>query len=100
MLCGHKSCSEYVNEAIDVLSRPAEWTEIVTLRGEDWEVTFFFLVQEAFRDARSCLRGQDVTIEDPYGTLPLNIIPSLRWLIPLALDENVTKPLGLSGIQV
>lgn len=99
-LSGHKSCSEYIHEAIDVLTRPEDWTEIVTLRGEDWEVAFFFLVMEAFREAKAQLQGQDVSLEDPYGTLPINVIPSLRWLIPLALDENVVKPLGLSGINI
>jgi hypothetical protein len=99
-LCGHKSCSEYIHESLGVLTRPEDWTEIVTLRGEDWEVTFFFLVLEAFRNAKSLRQEQDVSVEDPLGTLPLNIIPSLRWLIPLALDENVVKPLGLSGINL
>jgi len=100
VMCEKKSCSEYVFEAINVLTRPEDWTEIVTLRGEDWEVGFFFLVANEFRDSHSTDTSYNISFEKAYGGLPSNVIPSLRWLVPLALDENVVKPLGLSGIHL
>jgi len=92
------SAAEYVAEETGVFSRPQEWTEIVTLRGDDWEIAFYYLCHPDFAGARTHTHHA-VSIE-PAFDLPLNILPALRWLIPLALDSGVVKPLGLAGIQL
>lgn len=99
-LAGEKSCSEYIHNALEVLTTPEEWIEIVTLRGDDWEVSFYYFISEVFRGATAQRSHEDVSFEDAYDGLPLNTIPALRWLVPLALDDNVVKPLGLSGIKL
>lgn len=95
---GEKSCSEYVAEETGILTKANVWTEIVTLRGEDWEINYYYAVVAGFANARS-MTDSAVSLEQPL-VLPYNIMPSLRWLIPLALDDGVVKPLGMSGIQL
>lgn len=97
-MAAQQSVAEYVAEETGILTKPVDWTEIVTLRGEDWEIAFFFTIQEAFREARS-RHNEAVSAERPID-LPLNTLPALRWLIPLVLDDGVVKPLGMSGIQL
>lgn len=97
-MAGQKSCSEYVAAETGVLTKPKAWVEIVTLRGEEWEINYYYAIVGALANAKS-LTENAVSLEKPLD-LPYNIMPSLRWLIPLALDDGVVKPLGLSGIQL
>ncbi len=98
LLAGEKSCSEYVAEETGVVTRPTSWTEIVTLRGDEWEINYYFAIVGALENARSMTKNS-VSLEQPL-VLPYNLMPSLRWLIPLALDDGVVKPLGMSGLQL
>lgn len=94
-----KSISEYLAAATGIVTRPNQWVEIVTLRGDTWEVGFFYIISANLNKAKGLTTDDIISHEKPFD-LPLNITPSLRWLIPLALDDNVVKPLGLSGIKI
>jgi 8-oxo-dGTP diphosphatase len=67
----------------------ALWDEVVTLYNYSlgWEVTFF----RAFGDVSkvNSVTDEEVQIHSA-GSLPSNVIPNLRWIIPLALDETGT----------
>lgn len=94
-----KTAAEYLAAAVGVVTRPEQWVEIVTLRGDEWEVGFFYIVSSALVGATAISTEQIISHERPLD-LPLNLMPTLRWLIPLVLDDNVVKPLGMSGIKL
>ena len=65
------------------------WDEVVTLYNysQYWEVTFF----RAFGDVTKVTSMTDEEVQiHSAGSLPSNVIPNLRWIIPLALDETGT----------
>ena len=73
------------------------WTEIVTLRGDDWECTFFYHMTPLVIQVQT-METERVAIHDPMN-LP-KVIFNLNWLIPLAMDDDVLKPLGIRGIPL
>lgn len=96
---GPKTASDYLLAATGVRVDHSKWCEIITLRGETWEVGFYYVHTSDLVGAGGLTPESLVSHEDPLN-LPLNIMPTLRWLIPLVLDNNVVKPLGMSGIKL
>lgn len=94
---GHVESNETVAEAMrrefreEVGVDVEDWCECIRMVGETWVVLFFI----AFGDIDEAATQTDekvvrVSVED----LPkLAVIPNLRWLIPLCLDDNISKPL-------
>jgi 8-oxo-dGTP diphosphatase len=80
---------EFKEEAgISTVSR--QWRQFATLVFEDTEVFCFAIVldegrlEKAFRDSKE--------IEYVNSRmLPYNVVPDVRWLIPMALDPTVTS---------
>ena len=63
----------------------AEWREVVVLTGPDWRGHFF----RAFGDVGAAGAVTDELLEvHPVVSLPPDVIPNLRWIIPLALDDD------------
>lgn len=83
-------------EETGVHFQPRRWIEIVTLRGDDWECTFFYLFDLKVLKVKT-MEKERVMVHDPMK-LPEKIVFNLHWLIPLAMDDDVAKPLGLRGI--
>lgn len=93
-----EAMSREFNQEAGVLFPPESWNEIVTLRGDDWEVTFFYQMHiDLFKVETK--EKERVMFHDPRR-LPENVIRNLRWLIPLAMDDTVMKPLGVRGIKL
>ena len=70
--------------ALDV----ADWREVVVLAGADWRGHFF----RAFGDVDAARALTDEQLEiHPTGNLPPDVIPNLKWIIPLLLDEDVAR---------
>lgn len=67
-----------------------EWTLRVTLRGPDWQVEFFSAHMDVGKLRRLRGRGDEPVCVVPVGYLPTDTIPNLRWLIPLALDRDIS----------
>jgi len=88
---------EFKEEA-GVYFPPKRWIEIVTLRGDDWETTFFYLFDLKIMQVKT-MEKERVMVHDPMN-LPDKIIFTLHWLIPLAMDDDVRKPLGIRGIPL
>jgi 8-oxo-dGTP diphosphatase len=69
------------------------WDECVVLTGvptpadpRGWEGHFF----RAFGDVDACHAKTDEVLEiHPASPVPSTVIPNLRWMIPLMLDEDV-----------
>lgn len=93
-----KELSRHVYAQCGVVTTPEQWKELVSLRGTNYEIRFYATQQAEAIDAKAPALDDDrITLNNPF-ILPLNIISHLTWLIPLALDENVQKPLGLQAI--
>ena len=90
--------SREFHEETGVFFPPKTWNELTTLRGEDWEVTFFYKIDIAIFSVET-KEIERVMFHDPKN-LPENVIPNLRWLVPLAMDDTVMKPLGIRGIKL
>ena len=74
------------------------WTHTVRLGGSDWEVDFFFASnQEAFETVRTVTDEEVVCvwIDDLQNQ---DLLPNLRWLIPLQLDVTVQFPVVLRSL--
>lgn len=93
----HAMSREFYQEA-GVLCTPNCWTEIVTLRGDDWEVVYFYHISPLVIQCKTAEKELVQLFET--ADLPKSVIFNLRWLIPLAMDDNVMKPLGLRGIPL
>lgn len=74
---------------------PGDWEHAVTLRHTGW-VVYFYL--------HKCVNLHRVHGLDPteplnwyrVKDLPKETVPNLRWLIPLALDRDVRRPVDVT----
>lgn len=79
---------EFREEAgMDILQKG--WTRCVVMTGQSWRV-HFFIGRGAVRAART--QTDEVIRVEKINELPRNVIPNLRWLIPLCLDIDIAKP--------
>ncbi len=72
------------------------WSRVLLLRGRDWRVHFFraFGVPDA----------TETTTDERVGVfrtaqLPDNVLPNLRWLIPMCLDDDLVYPIVISDMS-
>lgn len=79
------------------LDVPAEsWRHTITQMGPDYELRFYSTCAADLRQART-------TTDEPLFVLrvdnlhKLNVIPNLRWMIPLCLDTDVKHPVLVQG---
>ncbi|MCI0563502.1 MAG: NUDIX domain-containing protein [Nitrososphaera sp.] len=74
-------------EETGVHTPPSDWSLRATMTGSDWKVYVF-----AGRAFDSTIRlvpqpeEEEVPVIFPVDKIPENVIPNLRWLIPLCLD--------------
>lgn len=93
-----KAMSREFKEETGVCFTENCWTEIVTLRGDDFECTFFYY-HSLFVMKCKTMESERIQLHNPLE-LPDNVIFNLKWLIPLAMDGGVMKPLGVRGIPL
>ena len=69
------------------------WELGVIMEGKTWKVFFFFAY---IAPPIQIIQKTDelICVERSYP-LPLNVLPNLRWLIPLCLDADITKPISI-----
>lgn len=78
-------------------SYPTDWKNIITIRGEDYEVDFYFMVLNSFHCECLSKRLKEEGVDAAWyhvKALPDDVVFNLRWLIPLAADPDIYKPLG------
>jgi 8-oxo-dGTP diphosphatase len=80
-------------EETGVQTYEADWQELVVIEGPEHRVEFFYAHSDKYLQV-STATDEVVAIQFP-DALPNNTIFNLNWLIPLALDPNAIKPLGL-----
>lgn len=64
------------------------WEKFCVLTGENYEVTFFVLFSERILECRT-MEQEDVFILNVHDVMKHNIVPNLRWLLPMALERNI-----------
>ena len=72
--------------------RVMDWQLCVNMVGKDWRVHFYSAHGSIARV--TTITDEEVVIV-PIHNLPDNIIPNLRWLIPLCLDTDIRKPIHI-----
>jgi 8-oxo-dGTP diphosphatase len=86
--CVEAARREVLEEAgVDV----AEWTEVLVWDDAEYRMHVVRAVSELARGART-REDQEIFLAD-VSALPENVIDNLRWLVPLALDADVSLPI-------
>jgi 8-oxo-dGTP diphosphatase len=73
----------------------ADWEEFLVWHDPEYRLRAVRAFDDAARHARTA-EDQEVLLAH-VGTLPLNVIDNLRWIIPLALDRDVAIPLEVTS---
>lgn len=92
----HAMVREFKEET-GVATKPIEWTAFAYLHGGFGSVSFFSLRSDgAVRSART-VTDEEVSVlkvQDVIRFQDHSIIPNLRFLIPLALDQTTRRPVA------
>jgi 8-oxo-dGTP pyrophosphatase MutT (NUDIX family) len=83
---------EFLEEA-GVATPPSIWEHFLTLRGQDWVVYFYHVVDDQVASAARTTEDELVGAFYVLG-LPSNLARNLRWIIPMALghrDDHVLQ---------
>lgn len=83
--------SREFEEETGVVTNSCDWTQFAKIRGGDdsWLVNFFVTISDKVFDVRTVER-EEVLLVSPLS-LPDNVIFNLRWLIPLAMDTDISN---------
>lgn len=74
-------------EETGVLTHAEQWTHFAQVyRPDCYDVAFFFARSDLAFEAKT-VEQEEVQLIDSTA-LPANLLPNLRWLIPLALDQQ------------
>lgn len=71
----------------------AEWSEVLVWEDREYRMHVMRAVSARARDVRT-MEDQEVFLAD-VSALPGEMIGNLRWLVPLALDEDVSLPIAV-----
>ena len=63
------------------------WQHFLTLSGDVWEVEFFFSTSEDYLSA-STQTDENIEIHYTFNLAEIEIIPNLKWIIPMAMDQS------------
>ena len=75
---------------------PNQWEKIGSMEGSDWEVDIFSTICHDM-DGVSTMTDEPV-IWCKVNSLPVNIVPNLSWLVPMAMNYHNDSSLDLVEI--
>lgn len=73
----------------------AEWSEVLVWEDREYRMHVMRAVSARAHDVRT-MEDQEVFLAD-VSALPGEVIGNLRWLVPLALDEDVSLPIAVTS---
>ena len=73
----------------------AHWEEFLVWDDPEYRLRVVRAFDDAARRARTA-EDQEVFLAN-VGALPVNVIDNLRWMVPLALDRDVTTPIAVKS---
>lgn len=63
------------------------WNNFATITGLDWTCYFFWSISNLYNNAQTTT-DENIGIYNVSEINILNVIPNLKWLIPMCLDGN------------
>lgn len=66
---------------------PEQWNKFANVEGKDWVVFFMRAMSDKVYECRT-METEEIVVVNVYEIGTLNVIPNLKWLIPMALDPN------------
>lgn len=75
-----------------------DWENTIVLTGDGYQVTFF----RSFGDVESVrtVTDEQIIVHEIRNLFVLAVIPNLRWLIPMQLDNTLLWPVHLHDLAV
>jgi 8-oxo-dGTP diphosphatase len=75
-----------------------DWEKTIVLTGEKFQVSFF----RSFGDVESvrAMTDEKIVVHHIGDLSALAVIPNLRWLIPMQLDDTLLWPVHIKDIAV
>ena len=73
-----------------------DWEQTVVLTGKTFEVTFFRSF--GYIDAVRTETDEEIIIHNVEDLFALSVIPNLKWLIPMQLDNTISWPVHIKDI--
>ena len=74
-------------EETGITTVESDWQFFTFIDGGEFELTVFFGFSDLIYEAKTT-ETEEVKVF-PVDSLPSNIIPNLKWMIPLILDDSV-----------
>ncbi len=93
----HQAMIREFQEESGVMTYTDQWHLFVSMEGMDWIVAFFRANAISDRDDVFSTDAEEQVAWYEVNALPDNVLPNLRWLIPLALDGSVRIPLQVKA---
>ena len=90
--------SREFKEETGIVIQPEDWRVLTILYCREWEVIFYTAYNFSVYSVKS-KTDEEVCII-PTSTLPASVIYNLNWLIPLALDIDVIRPVPNIRVEV
>lgn len=77
-------------EETGVLIKPDSWNLYASVSGTDWTVFFYRAASDKVFECKT-METEDIKVVQVAEVGDMQVIPNLRWLIPMALDPNHEK---------
>ena len=90
--------SREFKEETGIVIQPEDWRVLTILYCREWEIIFYTAYNFSVYSVKS-KTDEEVCII-PTSTLPASVIYNLNWLIPLALDIDVIRPVPNIRVEV
>lgn len=84
----HTAMAREFKEETGIETKPEDWECFCTYRGKDWYMHIF----RAFGDVTQAktMEAEKILVAD-VNFLPLNVVNNLKFLIPMALQEDICQ---------
>lgn len=93
----YKAIAREFEEETGIGSAQSHWKMTIILQHNNWKVYFFIYTGDAkIEDARQMEAEELVVMTWDMIAKSENVIPNLKWLIPLSYDEDIDKPITIT----
>lgn len=86
---GHAMIREFKEETTYTINN---FKNFAIINGSGWKVYFYHAISVPFLILPEPNPTDEKIIIADINNLPKNVMPNLRWLIPMALDQDLIKP--------
>lgn len=94
----HQAMVREFEEETGLSTCESDWTHRVTLSFDGGKV-YFFLARSPVSPVLPAFRREEPVSWHLLDALPKNVIPNLRWLVPLCLDTDLAVPIEIEDVS-